>query len=133
MFRMHGHVNENGRAALRIDMAQYPLFDERRVTEFFSDERTYLSVTFWTRGIGPGGPVPWPPHSPDLSSLGYFLWGHLKNLVYETPLDSDEDGVVRISEVAARVREIPGIPQRARQSLHRRCIAIGGRNFVQLF
>ncbi|GBN31856.1 hypothetical protein AVEN_39273-1 [Araneus ventricosus] len=62
-----------------------------------------------------------------------FLWGHLKSLVYATPVDSDEDLVARIA--AARVRELPGIFESVRQSLHRRCpayITDGGRNFEQL-
>ncbi|GFU38480.1 uncharacterized protein TNCV_2434261 [Trichonephila clavipes] len=64
-----------------------------------------------------------------------FLWGHLKNLDYVLPLDSQEDIVARISEAAARMREISGIFEHIRQSLHQRsqeCIATGGRNFEQL-
>lgn len=102
---------------------------------FSTDVRTYLDATFGARWIGRGGPVAWPPRSPDLSSLDFFLWGYLKSIVYETPLDSDEDLVARLSEAAARVREIPGIFERVRQSFHRRCqacISVGGRNFEQL-
>nr|XP_042901341.1 uncharacterized protein LOC122269952 [Parasteatoda tepidariorum] len=101
---------------------------------FSIDVRNYLNATFGARWIGRGGPIPWPPRSPDLSSLDYFLWGHLKHLVYETPVDSDEDLVARIS-AAAGVREIPGIFERVRQSLHRRCqacIASGGHKFAHL-
>ncbi|GBM99322.1 hypothetical protein AVEN_264626-1 [Araneus ventricosus] len=85
--------------------------------------------------LGRGEPVPWPPRSPYLSSLDYFLWGDLKSLVYATLVDSDEDIVDRISAAAARVREIPGIFESVRRSLHRRCqacISVGGRNFEQL-
>jgi len=32
--------------------------------------------------IGRGGPIPWPPRSPDLSPLHFFLWGCIKNIVY---------------------------------------------------
>ncbi|GBN38054.1 hypothetical protein AVEN_196045-1 [Araneus ventricosus] len=102
---------------------------------FSIDVRNYLNDTFGARWIGRGGPVPCPPLSPDLLSLDYFLWGHLKSLVYPTPVDSDEDPVARISVDAARVREIPAIFERVRQSLHLRCqacIAVGGRNFEQL-
>jgi len=28
------------------------------------------------------GDVPWPPHSPDLSTCDFFLWGFLKSRVY---------------------------------------------------
>ncbi|GBM62951.1 hypothetical protein AVEN_160231-1 [Araneus ventricosus] len=102
---------------------------------FNIDVRNYLNATFRARWIGNDGPVSWPPRSPDLSSLDYFLWGHLKSLVYATPVDSGEDLVARISVAAARVREIPGIFESVRQSLHRRCqacINVGGRNFEEL-
>ncbi|GFV50739.1 uncharacterized protein TNCV_2214001 [Trichonephila clavipes] len=77
--------------------------------------RTYRNATFGVRWIGCTGCVPWPPRFPYLSSLDYFLWGYLKNLVYATPLDSVEDLVARISEAAARVREIPVNFERLRQ------------------
>jgi len=32
--------------------------------------------------IGRGGQIPWPPRSPDLSPLDFFLWGYIKNIVY---------------------------------------------------
>ena len=32
--------------------------------------------------IGRGGPIPWPPQSPDLSPPDFFLWGYIKNIVY---------------------------------------------------
>ena len=37
------------------------------------------------------GLIVWPAHSPDLAPLDYFLWGHMKSLVYETPVGSEED------------------------------------------
>ena len=35
--------------------------------------------------IGQGGPVPWPARSPDLNPLDFWLWGHLKAMVYAAP------------------------------------------------
>ncbi|GBM27685.1 hypothetical protein AVEN_95348-1 [Araneus ventricosus] len=113
------------------------MFRSPFVTEcgFSTDVRNYLNATFEARWIRRDGPVPLPPRSPDLSRLDYFLWGHLKSLVYATPVDSDEDLVARISVAAASMREIPGIFESERQALHRRCqacITVGGRNFEQL-
>ncbi|GBM45807.1 hypothetical protein AVEN_55563-1, partial [Araneus ventricosus] len=51
------------------------------------------------------GPVRWPPRSPDLSTIDYFLRGHLKVIIYETPVDSIEDAVARVSIAAVSVRE----------------------------
>ncbi|GFX50173.1 uncharacterized protein TNCV_2781951 [Trichonephila clavipes] len=72
---------------------------------------TILKATFWAGWIGRGGLIPWPPRSPDLSSLNYFSWEHLKNLVYASPLDLDEDLIARISEAAAHVCEIFGFQE----------------------
>jgi hypothetical protein len=31
--------------------------------------------------IGKGGPISWPPRSPDLTQMDCFLWGYVKNCV----------------------------------------------------
>ena len=41
-----------------------------------------LNERFPDAWIGRGGPIPWPPRSPDLSPLDIFLWGYIKNIVY---------------------------------------------------
>jgi len=41
-----------------------------------------LNERFPDARIGRGGPIPWPPRSPDLSPLDIFLWGYIKNIVY---------------------------------------------------
>uniref|UniRef100_A0AAR2L1I4 Transposase Tc1-like domain-containing protein n=1 Tax=Pygocentrus nattereri TaxID=42514 RepID=A0AAR2L1I4_PYGNA len=38
----------------------------------------YLDVHILPKWIGRRGPVEWPPRSPDLTSLDFYLWGHLK-------------------------------------------------------
>ncbi|GFW37031.1 uncharacterized protein TNCV_5019291 [Trichonephila clavipes] len=78
---------------------------------------------FGCQWIRHGGPVPWSPGSSYLTCFDYVLWGYLKNLVYVTPLDSDENRIARISEAAAHVREIPDIFQRVRTT------DAGGCNF----
>ena len=44
--------------------------------------REYLNESLPNRWLGHGGPVAWPPRSPDLTPLDYYLWGHMKTLVY---------------------------------------------------
>jgi len=41
-----------------------------------------LNERFPDAWIGRGGPTPWPPRSPDLSPLDFFLWAYIKNIVY---------------------------------------------------
>jgi hypothetical protein len=42
----------------------------------------FLNQHFPDRWIVPGDPVARPARSPNLSPLDYFLWGHVKFLVY---------------------------------------------------
>uniref|UniRef100_A0A8C5R2R6 Transposase n=1 Tax=Leptobrachium leishanense TaxID=445787 RepID=A0A8C5R2R6_9ANUR len=46
--------------------------------------RGFLNETFPERWIGRGGPIPWPPRSPDITPLHFFLWGYVKDMVYGT-------------------------------------------------
>jgi len=50
--------------------------------------RELLNELFPNRWLGRDGPVTWPPRSPDLTPLDYYLWGHMKTLVYETKVQS---------------------------------------------
>ena len=43
--------------------------------------REFLNATFPNRWIGRDGPTPWPPRS-----TNFFLWGHVKDNVYRTPV-----------------------------------------------
>jgi len=52
--------------------------------------KEYLNESFPNRWLGCGGPVAWPLRLPDRIPLDYYLWGHMKTLVYETKVDSRE-------------------------------------------
>jgi hypothetical protein len=45
--------------------------------------QNYLEQHFRNRWIGTNGPVRWPPKSPDITPMDFFLWGTLKNIVYQ--------------------------------------------------
>ena len=94
---------------------------------FALDVRGYMNNVFPNRWIGRGGPVQWPPRSPDLIPMDFFIWVEMKCLVYETPVDTPEELVARVAEAAAIIHE--------RQSFARRyqlCINVNGRHFQQL-
>ncbi|EFN64531.1 hypothetical protein EAG_07520, partial [Camponotus floridanus] len=44
--------------------------------------RIILNQKFPGRWIGLHGPQEWPPRSPDLTPMDFFMWGFLKNKVY---------------------------------------------------
>ncbi|GBN97017.1 hypothetical protein AVEN_46672-1 [Araneus ventricosus] len=102
---------------------------------FNLDVQSTLDVKFPGRWIGRGGPTYWPADDEsDLSCLDFFLWGHLKILVYESPIASDEDLVARISVAAGVIREMSGVFEKVRRSLRRRCnvcITASGLSFKQ--
>lgn len=101
---------------------------------FSLNVRNYLDGAYNNKWIGRGGPVPWPARSPDLNPLDFFLWGHLKSLVYSTPVDNIEELRARILNGIATIQQTPGIFERVRQSMRRRldaCIFNGGRHFEQ--
>ncbi|GBM66894.1 hypothetical protein AVEN_263951-1 [Araneus ventricosus] len=80
-----------------------------------------LNVTFGKHWICRGGPVQWPARSTDLSCLDFFCWGQMKTLVYETPVDSVEDAVARISVTAGEMRDMSGIFLSVKNSMRSRC------------
>lgn len=95
----------------------------------------HLNQQFGVRWIGRGGPIAWPPRSPDMTPLDFYLWGHMKSLVYETPVESEEDLVARILAAAQEIETTPGTFDRMYTNMLRRinaCIATGGRNFEHL-
>ena len=59
--------------------------------------------------MGHLGPVPRQARSPDLNPLYFFLWGHLKTLVYATPVDHVDDRVPRIVDGCNTIRTTPGL------------------------
>lgn len=96
--------------------------------------RETLNIKFPDRWIGRGGPVIWPARSPDLNPLDFYLWGHMKSLVYATPVASEEDLIARIAVAAGDIAEKRGVFQRVRESLEKRCrmcIEEGGGHFEQ--
>ncbi|GFX94067.1 uncharacterized protein TNCV_3414291 [Trichonephila clavipes] len=97
--------------------------------------RNHLDATCGERWIGRGGPVHWPPRSPNLSCLDYFFWGQMKSLVYETPVNSAEELVARIRSAAGEMRNTPEMLSNVRRSMKRRCeacITCGGCQFEHL-
>ena len=67
--------------------------------------RDFINETFPNRWIGRNGPTPWPPRSPDITPLNFFLCGYVKDRVYKTPVRDVETLQSRIIGVLATVNE----------------------------
>jgi hypothetical protein len=93
--------------------------------------REYLDVVFPGKWIGRAGPVEWPPRSPDLTPLDYFLWGYLKSHAFANRPTSLEQLEENIRSVCNRIvennlleRVLGGWDQRVRD-----CVAADGEQF----
>ena len=73
------------------------------------DVRAYLNDELPHRWIGRVGAndlafLPWPPRSPDLTPCDFFLWGHIKDIVYVPPLPQTiEELKQRISDALRNI------------------------------
>jgi hypothetical protein len=67
-----------------------------------------------------------------LTPLDYFVWGHAKSLIYDTPVDIELELLARILVARDVIHEKPEIFEMVRQSFFRRCnarIENGSRQF----
>lgn len=60
--------------------------------------RNWLNLEFQQNWIGRDGPILWPPRSPDLTILDFYLWGRLKQIVYRESLEND------VEQLKTRIR-----------------------------
>lgn len=92
----------------------------------------HLDDRFAGYWIGTNGPVRWPPRSPCLNPLDYFLWGFVKNKVYDRPVQNVEILEARITEAFQSVSPVH-IRNSVREMDRRTslCIEHRGRHFEQ--
>jgi hypothetical protein len=73
--------------------------------------------------------VSWPPGLPDLTPLDFYVWGHLKTVVYATPVNYAEDLWERVQNSCQVIRDDNLVFERIRQPCVRRaqaCVQNGG-------
>lgn len=93
----------------------------------------YLNNWKTDKWIGRGGSITWPPRSPDLTPIDFFLWGHVKQEVYQTPPTTPDNMKDRIRQCFARISHATLI--KVRESIIRRlqlCIEQNGQIFEHL-
>jgi len=81
------------------DYPETTIFQQDVAPLHFANTTTeYLDLKYPNRWMGRGGPIPWPPRSPDLTPCDYFLWGHVKDKVYSERPNN-------IAELKDKIRE----------------------------
>ncbi|KAJ4443132.1 hypothetical protein ANN_04782 [Periplaneta americana] len=103
-----------------INRQNFHFLHDGAPAHFSRTARRYLDRRFPDRWIGRGGPIAWPPCSPDLNPLDFYLWGHLKSLVYSSPVPDLESLRNRIVACSEDIRNTPGVWDRVRRSMRQR-------------
>lgn len=103
-----------------------PAHYSREVQEF-------LNLQFPYRWIGRGSLFPWPARSPDLTPPDFYLWGRIKEIVYQVKPTTPENMVERIRNAVDTIS--PAEIEAAIASTRRRidsCVANNGMHFEHL-
>jgi hypothetical protein len=84
---------------LRRDMV---FMQDGAPAHFARPVRRYLDANFnW---IGRGSRRPWPARSPDFNPLDFCIWGYMKSMVYENPINTREQLMAKIETAAESFR-----------------------------
>jgi hypothetical protein len=105
------------------------------VTHFSHAMQGVLNDTYHDQWINRGWPTAWPPHLSDFNPLDFYLWGHLKTLVYAAPVDNKEALHNRIVDACQTICNYLGIFEWMQWSMMRRveaCIVSHGGHFEHL-
>lgn len=95
--------------------------------------RNFLNGSFRNRWIGRTGPVEWPPRSPDLTSPDFFLWGYIKNLIFQKRPTTQVDMRERITLACNQIPR--NVLLSTAQHFQRRivkCVEVNGATFEHL-
>lgn len=100
---------------------------------YHGNVRDGLNRRFPNRWIGRGGPHNWPARSPDLTCVDFFLWGYIKNSVYDVPPTTPDDMKQRIRNAFQTIT--PQTLRKVKLSFEKRilsCIDENGHHFEHL-
>jgi len=64
-----------------------------------------LDAIFPNTWIGRDGPILWPPRSPDITHLDFFLWRYVKDKVFSTPVPDITNSKARITDAFVTIAE----------------------------
>lgn len=96
--------------------------------------RAWLDMNFSNKYISRNGPINWPPRSPDLTPLDFYVWGRMKEVVYFSDVNSLDELNRRIDIAADQIRIELRTMDIARNIAKRAyaCVTANGGHFEQL-
>lgn len=102
---------------------QLRLMSDGAPAHFERNVRQWMDRHFNNRWIGRGGPIARPARSPDLTPCDFFLWGWVKNKVYQTMPGNIEELAETIRNVMTNIPQqflanaVAAVPRRLEQLL----------------
>jgi hypothetical protein len=87
--------------------------------KFSRSVRDVLNNTLHDRRRVRKGPTAWPPWSPDMNPLDFYLWEQLQPLVYSDPVDNEEALQHRIMDSCQIISNYVGNIEWTRRSVMR--------------
>uniref|UniRef100_A0A3Q3KZL0 DUF4817 domain-containing protein n=1 Tax=Mastacembelus armatus TaxID=205130 RepID=A0A3Q3KZL0_9TELE len=115
-FFINGNLKATGYLKLLHDVFPSLCTEAGTFPEFFQQDgapphygcqvRAFLDEQFPEKWIGRRGPVERPPRSPDLTPLDFYLWGHLKAIVYGVKIRDVQHLKLRILEACAGISPV---------------------------
>ena len=88
-------------------------------TVILATRSSSVSITIsYTRSLG-------------LTCLDYFLWGHMKKLLYKTVVETEKDLVARITGASGTIADMPGISERTINGPTMYCVHTGQWSHIQ--
>ena len=100
-----------------------------------SNNNGYITRVFYQRVISRNTEHIWPPRSCDLTPADFFLWPHLKNTIYCTPVNDLEDLRNRITEKINEINNNEVMLNNVIDAVRRRallCLQENGEHFQHL-
>ena len=116
------------------DVDQLHFMQDGAPPHFALSVRQWLDRVFELRWIGRRGPIEWPARSPDMTPLDFYLWGHLKQLVYARHPRTVEDIKDFIRDAISVVNNQPELMNKVLLEFkHRMQLVVenGGSHFEQ--
>lgn len=90
--------------------------------------KDHLNQQYLEKWLGTNGPIRWPPQSPVFTPLDFFLWGYLKNKVYQQQSISLADLKERISVACRSVIMLRSVMDSIKQR-YEKCLENNGGCF----
>jgi len=96
--------------------------------------KNYLYERFSTKWIGRNGPTEWPPRSPDLTPLDFYVWGRAKDLVYTEEIQNIDHLKDRIKHAFEIIKQEVTIHITTTEIRKRylKCVEVQGDHFENL-